>query len=59
MFFGEFNAELYPEVGNIAWSDRIILLLLAVPLMVIGLYPNVMAPMIEIGLRPVIAILGG
>ena len=59
VFFGEFNAELYPEVGNIAWSDRIILLLLAVPLMVIGLYPNVMAPMIEIGLRPVIAILGG
>jgi NADH-quinone oxidoreductase subunit M len=59
VFFGEFNAELYPEVGNIAWSDRIILLLLAVPLMVIGLYPNIMAPMIEVGLRPIVAILGG
>jgi NADH-quinone oxidoreductase subunit M len=59
VFFGEFNAELYPDVGNITWSDRIILLLLAVPLMVLGLYPNVMAPMIEVGLTPVIAILGG
>lgn len=59
VFFGEFNAELYPEVGNITWSDRIILLILAVPLMVIGLYPNVMAPMIEVGLRPILAILGG
>jgi NADH-quinone oxidoreductase subunit M len=59
VFFGEFNAELYPEVGNIAWSDRIILLLLAVPLMVLGLYPNIMAPMIQVGLKPIIAILGG
>ncbi|MFZ4816020.1 MAG: complex I subunit 4 family protein [Phototrophicaceae bacterium] len=59
VFFGKFNAELYPDVGNIRWTDRIILLLLAVPLMVIGLYPNIMAPMVEIGLRPVLAILGG
>jgi NADH-quinone oxidoreductase subunit M len=58
-FKGEFNAELYPEVGNIAWSDRIILLLLATPLMIIGLYPNAMAPMIELGMRPIVAILGG
>ncbi|MEL6270157.1 MAG: hypothetical protein AAFR22_10130, partial [Chloroflexota bacterium] len=58
-FQGEFNAELYPEVGNIAWSDYIILGLLAIPLMVIGLYPNVMAPMIELGMRPIVAILGG
>ncbi len=59
VFFGEFNAELYPDVGNIAWTDRIILLLLAIPLMVIGLYPNIMAPMVTLGLRPVIEILGG
>jgi NADH-quinone oxidoreductase subunit M len=59
VFFGKFNAELYPDVGNIRWTDRIILLLLAVPLLVIGLYPNIMAPMVEIGLRPVLAILGG
>lgn len=59
VFFGEFDAEKFPEVGNIAWSDRIILLLLAVPLMVLGLYPDWMAPMIEVGLRPIVAILGG
>jgi len=59
VFFGEFDEELYPDVGNITWSDRIILLLLAVPLMVIGLYPDIMAPMVTLGVRPVIAILGG
>jgi NADH-quinone oxidoreductase subunit M len=59
VFFGEFNEKLYADVGNIAWTDRIILLLLSVPLIVIGLYPNIMAPMIEVGLRPIIAILGG
>ncbi|MEM6283398.1 MAG: NADH-quinone oxidoreductase subunit M [Chloroflexota bacterium] len=58
-FRGDFNAELYPEVGNIGWSDYTILALLAIPLMVIGLYPNVMAPMIELGMRPIVAILGG
>ncbi len=59
VFFGTFDAELYPDVGNIAWSDRIVLLLLAVPLMVLGLYPDIMAPMITVGLTPIIAILGG
>ncbi len=59
VFFGEFDAAKFPDVGNITWSDRIILLLLAVPLMVLGLYPDVMAPMIEVGLRPIVAILGG
>ena len=59
VFFGEFNHTLYPDVTNIAWSDRIILLLLATPLIVLGWYPNIMAPMIELGVRPVVAILGG
>ena len=59
VFFGEFDAALYPEVDNIAWTDRIVLLLLAIPLMVIGLYPNIMAPMVTLGVRPVIEILGG
>ncbi len=59
VFFGEFNAELYPEVGDIAITDRIILLLLGVPLLVVGILPWVMAPIIESGVRPIIALLGG
>ncbi|MCU0475455.1 MAG: NADH-quinone oxidoreductase subunit M [Anaerolineae bacterium] len=59
VFFGEFNAEKYPEVTDITVTDRIILLLLGAPLLIIGFYPAVMAPMVEAGVRPVIALLGG
>jgi len=59
VFFGEFDAAKYPDVGDIAITDRVILLLLGVPLIVLGMYPAIMAPMISAGLRPVIAILNG
>ena len=59
VFFGEFDAAKYPEVGDIAITDRIILILLGAPLIIIGVYPTIMAPMIESGVRPVLALLGG
>jgi NADH-quinone oxidoreductase subunit M len=59
VFFGEFDAQKYPEVQDITVTDRIILLLLGAPLLIIGLYPAVIAPMVEAGVRPVIALLGG
>jgi len=59
VFFGEFDAKKYPDVGDIAITDRIILFLLGTPLLILGLYPTIMAPMIEAGLRPVLAILNG
>jgi NADH-quinone oxidoreductase subunit M len=59
VFFGEFDAEKYPEVGDIALTDRVILLLLGVPLIVLGMMPFLMAPMIQAGVSPVVAMLGG
>lgn len=59
VFFGEFDAKTYRDVGDIQATDRIILILLGAPLIILGLYPPVMAPMIEAGIRPVIALLGG
>ena len=59
VFFGEFNAELYPEVGDIDITDRIVLLLLGIPLIIVGILPWVMAPQIETGVRPVFMLLGG
>ncbi len=59
VFFGEFDAAKYPEVGDIAITDRVILILLGAPLIILGVYPSLMAPMIESGLRPVLAMLGG
>ena len=59
VFLGEFNARLYPDVRDIAVTDRVVLLLLGSPLLIIGVLPNVMAPMITSGVGPVLAILGG
>lgn len=59
VFFGEFDAEKYPEVGDIAITDRLILIILGAPLIIMGIYPAIMAPMIEAGVRPVFALLGG
>ncbi len=59
VFFGEFNRELYSEVGDITVRERFILILLGAPLIIIGIYPGIMAPMLEAGLRPVLALLGG
>ncbi|GAB4521653.1 MAG: NADH-quinone oxidoreductase subunit M [Anaerolineae bacterium] len=59
VFFGEFDAAKFPEVGDITITDRVILFLLGVPLIVLGMYPTIMAPMIEAGVRPVVAMLGG
>ncbi|MDW8170994.1 MAG: NADH-quinone oxidoreductase subunit M [Anaerolineae bacterium] len=59
VFFGEFDAQKYADVGDIAITDRIILILLGAPLLILGLYPPIMAPMIAEGLKPVIMLLGG
>jgi NADH-quinone oxidoreductase subunit M len=59
VFFGDFNRELYPEVTDITARERFILLFLGAPLIIIGLMPNILAPMIETGLRPILALLGG
>jgi NADH-quinone oxidoreductase subunit M len=59
VFFGEFDAEKYSDVGDIAITDRVILLLLGVPLIILGIYPQIMQPMISEGLKPIVAMLTG
>ena len=59
VFFGQFDAERYRDVGDIDATDRIVLIILGAPLIILGLYPPIMAPMIESGIRPLIALLGG
>jgi NADH-quinone oxidoreductase subunit M len=59
VFLGEFDAAKYPEVGDITITDRIILILLGAPLLIMGLYPSIIYPMVTAGLQPVLAILGG
>lgn len=53
VFFGEFDAVKYPEVGDITITDRMVLIILGTPLLILGMYPAIMAPMIAVGVYPV------
>jgi NADH-quinone oxidoreductase subunit M len=54
VFFGEFDEKKFPEVAaGITFTDRIVLLVLGTPLVILGMYPAIMAPMITIGVYPV------
>ena len=59
VFFGEFDEEKYPDIHDIALTDRVVLVLLGAPLIIVGMLPWLMAPMIESGVQPVFRMLGG
>jgi NADH-quinone oxidoreductase subunit M len=60
VFFGEFDQSRYHDIiTDITVRERFVLLFLGSPLVIIGLAPWIMAPMIEAGLRPVLAMFGG
>jgi NADH-quinone oxidoreductase subunit M len=58
VFFGEFNRAKFPDVDDITVRERFILVFLGAPLIILGVYPALMDPMLQAGLRPVLAILG-
>jgi NADH-quinone oxidoreductase subunit M len=59
VFFGEFHAERFPSVAAITRYDKIALGILVFWLVVLGVYPRLMTPMIESGMKPIISMLGG
>jgi NADH-quinone oxidoreductase subunit M len=59
VFFGEFNAERFPDVLPITIFDKIALGMLVFWLVLLGVYPRLMAPIIESGVTPIVSMLGG
>ncbi len=59
VFFGEFNRDRFPEVTPITVYDKVALTILVFWLIALGVYPRLMAPMIESGVKPIVSILGG
>ena len=53
------NIAIQKANSPITVRERFILLLLGAPLILIGVMPGIMAPMLESGVRPVLALLGG
>ncbi len=59
VFFGEFDRAKFPDVGDITVRERFVLVFLGAPLLILGLVPAVMAPMLQTGIQPVLTLLGG
>jgi NADH-quinone oxidoreductase subunit M len=59
VFFGEMPEEFEGHITPINNQDRVALVLLAVILILIGVYPSIMAPMVEQGAEAVLALVGG
>ncbi len=59
VFFGTFNEERYPHVTPITIFDKIALGTLVFWLILLGVYPRLMAPVIESGVRPIVSLFGG
>ncbi|MBN1680358.1 MAG: NADH-quinone oxidoreductase subunit M [Anaerolineae bacterium] len=59
VFFGEFDSKRFPHITTITLYDKIALGLLMFWLVLLGVYPRLMAPMIESGVRPIVSMLGG
>jgi NADH-quinone oxidoreductase subunit M len=59
VFFGEFDAERFPHITSITIYDKIALTILVFWLVLLGVYPRLMAPMIESAFNPIVKLMGG
>jgi NADH-quinone oxidoreductase subunit M len=58
VFFGAFDRAKFPDVDDITVREKFVLVFLGAPLVILGVYPAIMEPMLQAGVRPVLAILG-
>jgi NADH-quinone oxidoreductase subunit M len=59
VFFGQLPAEFEGHIGPITVGDKLALTLLAGILVFIGVYPAIMAPLVQSGANAVLHLLGG
>jgi NADH-quinone oxidoreductase subunit M len=59
VFFGEMPEEFEGHISPITNKDKLVLVMLAAILIVVGVWPRVMAPLVESGAQAVLAVIGG
>ncbi|NIS80689.1 MAG: NADH-quinone oxidoreductase subunit M [Anaerolineales bacterium] len=59
VFFGKMSAEFEGHISPVNNFDKLALVLLAGILILVGVYPAVMAPLVESGAKAVLALFGG
>jgi NADH-quinone oxidoreductase subunit M len=58
VFFGEMPAEFEHHVGDVTVLDKTALAILVALMIIVGLYPAIMAPLIDSAVRPILTLLG-
>ena len=59
VFFGNLPAEFEGHVHDVSVLDKVALVLLSGILILVGVYPSVMVPMVESGVQNILRLLGG
>jgi NADH-quinone oxidoreductase subunit M len=59
VFFGDLPEKLHGHITDITVLDKVAITTLCIFMIVIGLYPNFMAPMVQTGVDYVLRLLGG
>ncbi len=59
VFFGEMPEEFVGHISKINLQDKVALVILASILIIVGVYPRIMAPLVESGAQAVLSLLGG
>jgi len=59
VFFGELPQDFSDHVHDVNVLDKIALVFLSVILVIVGVYPTIMAPLVESGVNNVLRLLGG
>ena len=58
-FFGEVPAELEGHIGPVRPTDKVALVFLSGIMILIGIFPSIMVPWVQTGVRNVLSLLGG
>jgi NADH-quinone oxidoreductase subunit M len=59
VFFGALPEEFAHHLHDVTPLDKVALVLLSVIMIVVGIYPSIMVPMVESGVERILALLGG
>jgi NADH-quinone oxidoreductase subunit M len=59
VFFGEMPENLVGHLHNVRVLDKVALVLLSAILIIVGVYPSIMVPLVESGVNNVLRLLGG
>ena len=59
VFFGEVPEAIKPGLSDISIMDKTVVVLLSVILIVVGVFPSVLVPWIEAGVRHILVLTGG